>query len=168
MNNEITNSTGIERLRTLYSVLTGVPEERTSLVGWVRGPRAGCETTYCAIGWAAIYPEFVKLGLTMSGYEPVLVSPSGEERFKSWGAVEEFFGLGYDINSNYRECYALFTDERETRSFIDADRVGTQMKMSDKALVLMRIRNYLLSKGAITPERSEELKLQERATAKGY
>lgn len=75
---------GMERLRTLYSILTGVPNKKLRLnsfvdmsgvYGWF-APTAEmvnhqCGSSACALGWAALYPEFQALGLRLNKDEQV-------------------------------------------------------------------------------------------------
>lgn len=137
-----TNSIGIERLRTLYSILAGIPGDRINLdrflqhkTGYV--PETSeealhdCGTIACAGGWAAIYPEFVEAGLRLD---------SGHLRFGyRWGffALAGFFEMGID---DAKKVFGLGFPGNP-----------------HKRLALSRIRSYLLRRGAITKERSREL-----------
>ena len=146
---------GVERLRTLYAVLFGVPAEKVDLSSWREGTYPypgestmdksltdpGCGTTGCAVGWACAYPPFQDQGLCWYGNLPRYRDE--ENSFMHWQAVEQFFGL------SPKQAYRMFS--------------GSALGVNAKKLVLRRIRKYLLNKRAITPKRSAELAFQEQA-----
>ncbi|MCY1206591.1 hypothetical protein D3C71_1823280 [compost metagenome] len=136
---------GVERLRTLYSVMAGVPTEKVYMSCW-RTSSAGddrligdCGTSACAIGWACAYPEFQEQGL---GYDTHAGVPSFQGNL-NWHAVMSFFGV-----SESTADHLFQTDEQ-----------GLVAKRG----VLRRIRKLLLENGVITEERSGELVAMEQA-----
>lgn len=163
----------IERLRALYAMIAGIPEERIELETW--RSRAfkpndpdwskevtnkdllsqDCGTLACAVGWACAHPEFQKQGLSWYGGSPTYLRRDGLRGF-GWYAVESFFGISYGLSK------FLFSVEN-----IPYSDVGTRaalyneyppVKRGDaKRTLLKRIRTHLLHIGAITAERSEEL-----------
>lgn len=162
----------IERLRTLYAMIAGIPKERIELETWrsrLVKPydpdwskevtnkdllSQDCGTLACAVGWACAHPEFQKQGLRWD-VSPVYRCVDGECRF-GWDAVESFFGIHYSL--------AKFLFSVENIPYSD---VGTRaalyneyppVKRGDaKRTLLKRIRTHLLHIGAITPERNREL-----------
>lgn len=68
-----------ERLRELYSMMAGIPDERVDLSRWKCGALA------CAGGWACQYPPFIADGLMLKNGEPFFE----DEGF----ALQAFFGL---------------------------------------------------------------------------
>lgn len=134
---------GNERLRTLYAVMGGVPDEKVDMNNWRRGSGAWddrnlleteCGTSACAVGWACAYPEFQAQGLRFNG-APLL--RKGKKWLEGWGAVEKFFGVD-EVTSGY-----LFA----TSEVGKAARLG----------VMKRIRTVLLDRGVISQERNVEL-----------
>ena len=164
----MTEAVHIERLRTLYAMIAGIPEERIELETWrSRAVKPNdpdwskevtnkdllsqdCGTLACAVGWACAHPEFQKQCLGWDGGSPIY-----RRRF-GWEAVESFFGIHYGL--------AKFLFSVENIPYSD---VGTRaavfkeyplVKRGDaKRTLLMRIRTHLLHVGAITPERNREL-----------
>jgi hypothetical protein len=160
-----------ERLRTLYSIMQGIPEEKVDLKEWrndqdsqepsYSGFATACESVACAVGWATVYPPFKEAGLLFDG-EPLLANYKGVH--KGIDAVQEFFGLTKKEADNI-----FFT--RDTRRENATTKIYEDSKFkrlinyphSEKRLVLMRIRNYLYSKKVITKTRNQELKAFEEA-----
>lgn len=157
-----TRAEGIERIRTLYAVLAGIPKEHTELSLWVRrrdwrqGPTTAegiahtCGSTACALGWAALYPPFNKLGLVFDEAVPTF----GEAQ--EFGAGRDFFCLTKD------ETHLLFGSRTGPFAYDtplwDACYRGFQMDgWSDKRIALHRLRIWLEMTDAITAERSAEL-----------
>jgi hypothetical protein len=155
--NPITKEEGIERMRMLYAMFTGVPEERTDLDTYfdlkMRSPRSvnrmskenwahQCGTTACLGGWASLYPPFQAMGLNPDCFfEP---SYRGLSRYAALGA---FFALpGF-------ETIGIFA----TRAGVASEYTPELRNLSDKMIALRRIRLHLLNKGAITQVRSDEL-----------
>jgi hypothetical protein len=148
----------VERLRTLYSMMAGIPSEAIDMDDWRRtetGPwrRAGdscltddkllkgCGTAACALGYAAAYPEFKAQGLhyDLGGYRPAPVF-NGRGGFDAGVA---FFGL------NREESWELFKKVQSTSG------------KSHKQVFLQRLRALLLAKKIITPARNFELVVEE-------
>lgn len=162
----------VERLKTLYAVISGIPEKKLDLESWRSGrirARAWyaeevpvtdkallhtCGTTACAVGYACVYPEFVKQGLTFNRAEN---TPTFEGQ-GSWTAVTRFFGIlpkeaqYLFANGTYAPPGAPDTRDREAEIEFD---------LSDKLKVLRRIRRFLWKKRAITKTRNQELARQE-------
>ncbi len=94
-----------ERLLSLATFLESLPPERFNFTQWVgKGyvPGPECNTTACAIGWAAHMPEFHALGLRLHSHNPAANAPyypclDGSNLSGDWdGAVEaigDIFGL---------------------------------------------------------------------------
>lgn len=140
---------GNERLRTLYAVMGGVPDEKVDMTNWRGGLGTwldhglldtDCGTNACAVGWACAYPEFKAQGLRYDG-TPEFKKSDGTT-FYYWTAVENFFGL------SEAEAHRLFNN-------FDT---GSNAKRG----VMHRIRELLLERGVITAERSAELELEEK------
>lgn len=156
----------VERLGMLYAMMAGVPDERVNLATW-RGKLnresdknlfEDCGTTACAVGWACAYPPFKRMGLHWSRQDDGFGGPTYQNEF-SWTAVGRFFGISES------QAYLLFIKDRNELLYHDNDaRLDSKLleKMTDKQVVLMRIRNFLLKSGAIDNERWHELKRQER------
>lgn len=149
----------IERLRSLYSMMAGLPSQliymplwrsktkgraksggfvsdksliNTGITHLMNDPEHKCGTAACALGWAAAYPEFKEAGLStdQDGW-PKFDGQSGP------AAGSQFFGIGYG------EATSLF---------------GSDYSNNQKGVFLARLRSLLMSKGIITAERNEELK----------
>ena len=147
-----TKEQGLERLRTLYSVLYGVPDEKVELQGWgYKGESLQCGTKACAVGWACLYPEFNEHGLRplpeMISVDIILPEFG---KHQGWLAVKRFFNL------SEADALRLFSIEK----YPD---LRVTIGPSHKAAVLRRLRRYLLRKGAITQSRYDKLKAQEIA-----
>lgn len=141
----------IERLRELYAMMFGVPDERVNLKDWISSTRFSantCGTTACAVGWATVYPPFVEQGLEMEGKTPVFRYAT------NWGAVRDFFGIQQEVSS-----YLFQTGSQWNPFALKCEGRGE----SDKKQVLQRIRTVLLAWRAITKERFDELATQEAA-----
>lgn len=134
----------VERLRDLYSMLYGVPEEKLDLGTWATSGkvpsqiRSACGTTACAVGWACLYPNFKKQGLGIrtfrnknAGSFPIFRDGG------NWIAVEDFFGL---------------TEHEARRLFM-----GYGTGVNAKRMVMRAIRKQLLDMKAISVDRFEEL-----------
>lgn len=142
----------IERLRTLYSILPGIPDARVKLHRWGFVPASTLDVTACAAGWACLHPELRAQGLIF------YTKPEGKGRKSEtegqgmvpkhgdqtgWYAITSFFGIDFD------SAWWIFG--------------GGSMGhgAAAKRRVMSRIRRRLEKEGAITPERSAELALQE-------
>jgi len=141
VSNKIHSPEGVERLRTLYSIMFGVPSEKVNMSGWrfaatERDLTKGCGTAACAVGWACSYPEFQAQGLSYG------VSPAFNG-LTSWDAVLEFFAV----------------DAHVAAKLFQTTEVGLEAKRG----VLSRIRHLLLENGVISHGRSLELFDQESA-----
>lgn len=71
------------RLLALADFLEGLPPEHfdySRWLGWSEKHDPGCGTTGCAVGWAAMMPEFQALGF---GLSPVTADRPAIERFKT-------------------------------------------------------------------------------------
>lgn len=178
---------GIERIRTLYAVMAGIPAEKVNLGTWRSSMQTNellesCGTTGCAVGWACAYPPFQAQGLDY-WYGPRLVSKlasGSEERIGQWPAVVNFFDV------SLRDAYALFLSmgtlakEGDYYRYMDGELIQKikdagrhrheghrfargckSIGLSDRQIVLMRLRNYLHATGYISTARRDELKLQE-------
>ena len=162
----------IERLRALYAMIAGIPEERIELETWRARPikphdpdwskevtnkdllSQDCGTLACAVGWACAHPEFQKQGLGWDG-SPVYRPKGGRRRF-GWDAAESFFGIHYGL------AKFLFSVESipygDVKSMAGIRNEYPLVKRGDaKRTLLKRIRTHLLHIGAITPERDREL-----------
>lgn len=155
----------IERLRTLYSVMAGIPSLVIEMDDWRFGDyedddkkfiksaamfvnkentHFDCGTAACALGWACAYPEFKKQGLKYEGGSPTFP-----------GVQEDCFGFtdGFEVGSkffgiSYVEAYDLF-------AVVDND------QKDHKKIFLDRLRNLLVEKNIITKKRADELKSKE-------
>lgn len=167
---QIHPNAGIERLRMLYAMLRGLPEEKVDLKNW-REKKTGkgsfaycddeelvdadsCGTAGCAVGWACAYPPFKAMGLKMHSAPTYDGSPG-------WAAVTHFFGIEY----RYAEFLFLKPEEAAHDLFSGEMRHAFRRRdgESDLALVLRRVRYYLVEAGAITQKRSDELAAEEGA-----
>lgn len=156
----------IQRLRTLYAMMAGIPANRVNLRSWRCGMSPGatsdegmlghqCKSTGCAIGWACAYPEFNAQGLHWDGGPTLLVRRTGT-RLTDWRAVEEFFGLS--------ACQAeyLFYDEKRPYDLNSPCKESQFAHLKcHKRLILARIRYHLYAIGAITHDRYLQLGSQE-------
>lgn len=165
-----TRAEGIERIRTLYAVLAGIPNDKVELgdfidPGWTFGAGApsaeqmqrSCGSTACALGWAALWPPFQKLGLYATRTADVRF---GEAAYLN--AAEDFFAI------SFVESRVLFNDRWANGSELRALRKVLYKglprrssdafnQISDKRIALHRLRRWLELTDAITPERSAEL-----------
>jgi len=178
-----TISSGTERVRTLYSVMAGVPTPAVHLDFWrqevggrnVNRPSdlqllAGstqpeCGALACGIGFACAYPPFMAKGLSWYHYQlagsggcPQFLDKNGK-RFTNFEAASKFFFL------SGKETFAMFAYSVSADSAVFADRDVNvfDSPLSDKQHLLMRIRNYLYQKGLLTGARYNELRAMERA-----
>lgn len=166
----IDHTEGVERLRTLYSVLLGVPEERVYLDRWRRNLGAygayeevsdrtllgkRCNTQACGFGWASAYPEFKKEGLSydISVGEVVYMPTESDSVYSSFYAAYLFFGLEDEASAQDLFGIAGVFHSRK----LSMVREGEHDIDSDRAVLLRRIRRYLASKTIITWERNKEL-----------
>lgn len=161
---------GIERLRALYALMSGIPSDHVNLSRWRTTLRGGatndrellkteCGTTGCAVGWATAHPEFKAQGFTLESGVPSL-----NAYCTSWSAVEIFFNLKPDMA---RYIFLPLSDrDAQTMSvvysklnFLEARKKARYetATLSHKQLVMLRILRYLEGVSAITPERFEEL-----------
>jgi hypothetical protein len=160
------NTPGIERLRTLYAVLHGIPGDRLDLNTWRESldgsscvsddqllkPKS-CGTMACAVGWACAYPEFQEQGLSYFAAEGCPAYGG----VQSWEAVCYFFDLAEN------ETEYLFHPNEYSPPWIklnewDGLEISTRScNESDRQAALRRIRTYLVHQGAITQARSDEL-----------
>lgn len=138
----------VERLKTLYEMLDGIPEQKVKLAHWWTGQSGvmpcpvdytkdeleDCGTLACAVGWACLYPPFIEMGLKGDWATPTF----GKE--EDWDAVMRFFDLTME------ESTELFT--RYTKD---------HLHLSDKQYVLHKIRDLLLTSRQITVQRYREL-----------
>ena len=122
-----------ERLRELYSMMAGIPDELVDLSRWK------CGTLACAGGWACQYPPFMVQGLTLYESGP---SFDGDE---DYCALANFFGISYE------SAFSLF------------GACGTRSMLTDRRIFLIRLRNFLVDDGIITKARSDELARNEEA-----
>lgn len=154
-----------ERLRTLYSILAGIPFERLDLESFYSGTEKvadllmaehKCGTTACAAGWAAIYPEFVEQGLSSKAYCNTVIFEDLDwgGRYYDFSAMARFFGLSYD------ESIAIFGIKDEESWF---SKGIEPHQCTDRRVALHRIRRFLRREKVITKSRSQELALQEAA-----
>lgn len=146
---------GIERVRMLYAMLSGIPEPRVKVTSWRAAGRGdgyiaskaqmtkhACGTTACAAGWAAIYPPFNALGLFADRYgRPSVKHP----------------------NTGYNSCAAFFDMSFEEARNTFSGEYFEEAGLTQKQTALARIRAYLVEKGAITLGRSEDLRAHELA-----
>jgi len=137
-----TPTIGEERLRTLYSIMAGIPAEKVHMKnwrGWSTMPDEtlihNCGTAACAVGWACAYPEFQEHGLDYVSGMPFFAGES------NWLAVQKFFGL------SHTEAQAMF--------------MVTSVGLVAKLGVLRRIRRHLLNAGVINELRNQQLILEE-------
>lgn len=142
----------VERLRTLYAIIAGIPDERVDLENWRNKNEFDCGTIACAVGWACSYPEFNKQGLTVAADHISPIFKTATQEYYGWYAAENFFGLSAS------ESRALFL-KSPVQYYLDAISPGfaEDAGMSDKRKVLRRIRYLLLNRGHITKRRSNEL-----------
>lgn len=137
----------IERLKTLYSVIDGIPSQFIDMNDWRQKEdddgfvttyvsddnllKHNCGTAACAAGFACAYPKFKKQGLKYKeeGY-PTYKGSNGFNAMRSFFGVEWiFYPLGNSVNHK--------------KKFLD------------------RLRHYLVEKKAITQKRSNELAAKE-------
>jgi hypothetical protein len=157
----ISEEVGIERVKTLYSVIAGVPNKYVNLDAFVDVRNVyikdkpnievtdiihNCGTSACVGGWAAIYPPFVDAGLSIDFRGGITVD--GNCFASNFEALEKFFSIDSSVLDP-----AIFDERCEHGPFAP----DLPSNASDKQIALHRIRLYLLEKGAITEERSKEL-----------
>lgn len=180
-------SAGIERLRTLYSMLAGLPDEKVDLFGWRRSYVGGsfvsgvcdallldqgCGTTGCAVGWACAFPEFQKDGLFWGGSGPRYTHQVDEHTLvlSGWPAVSKFFGL------TTSQAIALFQQSPSTditymgdKEKREAEQIvgdyGYDLRLPDRLRAMRRIRRFLKMQGAISALRHMELRIEEGAAS---
>jgi hypothetical protein len=151
------NATGVERLRTLYAMMAGIPATKINLRIWRSDQENrksnvhACGTTACAVGFATAFPDFVDQGLSWSINQgvPLFYGLIG------FRAVESFFGV------DCRDARALFNQGNSGDRHINAEDPVHPAGSQDKRRVLARIRNILLRNGSITEERCKELQVYE-------
>lgn len=164
------NPTHIERLRTLYAMLDGIPDSRVHLRTWNRAEGSenvgsedamhSCGSVACILGWAAIYPPFVEQGLTMGNTPSGGAAPACGAAL-GFDAGAEFFGL------NPAQSRALFAGGTHNDLFFGRYSLGaapipeTWPRLTQKQIALRRIRSLLFKVGAITAERNAELAAHE-------
>lgn len=165
----------VERLRTLYAMMAGIPPELINLEEWrfstLYGVRTlfhgvsdgdllsqNCGTVACAVGWACAYPDFINQGLGWDD-NPFFVDRSAIHY--GWDAVRGFFGLDEE------QAEYLFSDRELKRPDMGLHRERVPVRSisadGEKMVILERIRYHLLETGAITTARFDELALQEIA-----
>lgn len=161
------NGVHVERLRTLYALMAGIPANRVNLRSWRCGMSSGstsdygmrdhsCKSTGCAIGWACAYPEFNEQGLVWEDGSPVLRVRKTGNVFHDWRAAEEFFGLSVD------QAEYLFDDDKRPYDLNSPNKDSQFPNLKcHKRLILARIRYHLLHIGAITYGRYLQLGVQE-------
>ena len=171
------HSEGIERLRTLYSVLAGIPNKLIALDNYCHltcdyeelpnfGERVSfqhvvnhCGSTACALGWAALYPPFVKQGLRLDeDGDPWYFGTTyadGAALFFDMGPIDA--GLVFGAHHTLSEYTSGLETVRAPESGDEYPHSNLHPRYSQKRVALHRIRLYLLSQGAITQERSDEL-----------
>jgi hypothetical protein len=153
---------GLERLRTLYAVMHGLPDERVNLMEWRRlnyrsspGIKdttllyGSCGTVACAVGWACAYPAFKKQGLAYDGLGPTY--KQGLDKYYDWVAVKKFFEVS-DEEASY-----LFTPVTLSHPGKLEPKSSIRKNETHRQKVLRRIRVHLVYWGVITEERSDEL-----------
>lgn len=165
--NHITPTQGIENLRTLYAVMTGVPDRYINLNTW-RGQSNSaddarlieCKTAACAVGWACVYPPFKEQGLSFSTRfgEPHLDLP-GRNMVLGFHAAAEFFGI------SHAAALSLFIKRLGRYDAMKMDGTGRGVALPDRLRVMRRIRRYLATHDHITWARNEDLALQEGSPA---
>lgn len=148
------------RLRTLYQMMSGIPEsviymncwrdagrdsavpavpkltDRALLRRTVKDPE--CGTTACALGWACAYPEFKAAGLKFSTH-------LGYPVFKGGGQYRY-----------YHEAGAAFFGLTQKQS-VDLFGVEYNSTKSHKKVFLRRLRSLMLDFNMITKQRCREL-----------
>lgn len=158
----------IERLRTLYSVIAGIPSKVIEMDRWRVGPHQensdkkfirsavktitkneksnpyDCGTSACALGWACAYPEFKAQGLKFKNGSPSFREASVD----SWGWQDGFEVGSKFFGISHTEASHLFVPVSNN----DVDH---------KKVFLNRLRSLLVKKNIITKERAKELKAQE-------
>lgn len=165
-----TRAEGIERIRTLYAVLAGIPNDKVELgdfidPGWTYGcapptamsVKTNCGSTACALGWAALWPPFQKLGLHTTHNADVRF---GEASYLN--AAEDFFAISFvESRVLFNDRWANGSELRALRKVLykGLPRISSEAfdKISDKRIALHRLRRWLELTDAITPERSAEL-----------
>lgn len=99
-----------KRLLKLAEFLeTKVPRKEFDMTCFSRGPKPGCGTAACALGWATQIPSFKRLGLKLVGKRSPFYQPdyNGNRNFK---AGEVFFDITHHMSLllfNY-ESYPLY------------------------------------------------------------
>lgn len=164
MSRPSTQAEGIERLKTLYSVLAGIPDGRLNLNSWMKGKTrydAGpldvtkeiqdCGTLFCSLGWAAVYPPFMELGLHLEKSQSGVVLPYFGNHHSNFSAASAFFGISFD------DAKSLFMPVNE---YPEKPEITEELGAwpNHKRLALARLRHYLMKRNAITVERANELK----------
>jgi len=149
---------GIERLRSLYSMMQGIPDERVEL--WTWRPYGAtklnddefvhsCKTVGCAVGWACSFPEFMEQGLYWDRHRGIPMLDGGAG---NWDAVMRFFDL------TRAQADFLFQEHSASdRAYYSRALSWDDYTMSDKRKVLARIRFLLLKQGVIPIHRYREL-----------
>jgi len=159
----------IERLRTLYSMMAGIPARVVYMSVWrsehanegyannrmpdeklleqsvqqlahdVNDENHLCNTAACAIGWATAYPEFKEAGLHMD-----IAGHPAFGNYENWEAIGSFFGISEN------EASQLFapTNWRENNQI---------PSKNQKDIFLARLRKLLVNTRIITQQRNEEL-----------
>lgn len=152
------------RLRKLYAMLQGVPNNRVDLQNW-RGHDHKihkCGTVACAVGWATLYPPFKRAGFRDQDGAPILIGEGGIYSYSGWDAVREFFGLTKDeaLSIFQSNMAATRTDDfRIIKAIRGAD--TSEVGMTHRQIVLRRILRFLVWQGTINIHRAQELAHQE-------
>lgn len=136
---------GYPLLRDAYAVIDGIPENNIDLSEWVKGAppppvAASCKTIACAAGWLSLYPGFKALGFIYHWYyaEPEY-QVDGGEKYSSYPAIEEFFGL---TEADARAIFGTRTTGK------DYDPRNPD-RYSDKELWKYRVRKFLKTRSFV-------------------
>ncbi len=149
----VSKKEGAERLKTLYSILDGMPDDRCRLRVW-RGLDCGtsCGTVACAGGWATLYPPFQAMGLSWR----VVSNAPLFDGLISFPAIDAFFGI-HDRNLTI----TMFTGGRggqdDSHPLGEVRDEGEHHVRSERLVIMRRIARYLLLTGSISKSRYAEL-----------
>lgn len=82
-----------KRVQMLRNMMEGIPDDQVYLQSWYAQEGKPCNTIACLLGWACIYPPFVRSGLKKSPHGFPILDGGGA----FWQAGANFFDVSADV-----------------------------------------------------------------------